>query len=100
MIYNGENGVFSISEGKSRDQVHGYLLEGLGIRRDCNSVEWGFLSVSDNFILLTDGTSFDVISDPIIHCWPLVELLCFPDCFILAWMSGCHMIMSLCHNRL
>src|SRR6267142_4678686 len=99
MIYNGQDGVFSISEGKSRDQVHSYLLEGSGVRRDRNSVEWGFLPMSNNFVLLTDSTSFDVISDPVIHCWPLVELLCSPDCFIPARVSSCHVIISVCHNR-
>src|SRR6266850_4473269 len=99
MIYNGQDDVFSISEGKSRDQVHGYLLEGSGVRRDRNSIEWGFLLVSDNFVLLTDSASFDVISDPIIHGWPLVKLFCFPDCFVSARMSGCHVIVSVCHNR-
>src|SRR6266850_794151 len=98
MIYDSKDGVFSISEGKSRDQVHGYLLEGSSVRRDRNSVEWSFLLVSDDFVLLTSSTSFDVVSDPIVHCWPLIDLLCFSDCFILAWMSGCHVIMSMCHD--
>src|SRR6267142_6696860 len=98
MIYDGKDGVFSISEGKSRDQIHGYLLEGSGIWRDRNSIEWGFLSMSDNFVLLTGSTTFDVIGDPIIHRWPLIDLLCFSDCFIPARMSGCHVIVSMCHD--
>src|SRR6267142_1511138 len=99
MIYNGEDGVLSIPEGKSHDQVHGYLLEGSGVCRDRDSIEWSFLSVSDNFVLLADRAAFDVVSDPIIHCWPLIELFCFPDRFISAQMSGCHVIVSVCHNR-
>src|SRR6267142_3015283 len=100
MIYNGEDGVFSISEGESHDQIHGYLLKGSGIWRDHNSVEWSFLSMHDNFVLLTGSTTFDVVSNPVIHCWPLVDFFCFSDCFILSWMSGCHMIMGMCHDGL
>src|SRR6267142_2989503 len=99
MIYNGQDGIFSISEGKSCDQVHGYLLEGSGVRRDCDSIEWGFLPMGDDFVLLTDSASFDVISDPIVHRWPLIKLFCFPDCFVSARMSGCCVIVSVCHNR-
>src|SRR6266850_5152707 len=98
MIYNSEDGIFSISEGESCDQVHGYLLKGSSIRRGCNPVEWSFLSMSDNFVLLTDSTAFDVISDPIIHRWPLIDLLCLSDCFISARMSSCHVIVSVCHD--
>ena len=98
MIYDGEDGIFSIPEGKSRDQIHGYLLKRLSIRRDHDAVKWSFLSVSDNFVLLTNSTAFDIISNPIVHCWPLIDLFCFSDCFVLAWVSGCHVIMSICHD--
>src|SRR6267142_2364776 len=98
MIYDGEDGIFSISEGESHDQIHGYLLKGSSIRRDCDPVEWSFLSVSDIFVLLTNSTAFDIVSNPIIHCWPLIDLFCFSDCFILARVSGCHMIMSVCQD--
>src|SRR6266850_3142778 len=98
MIHDSEDGVFSIPEEKSRDQIHGYLLEGSGIWRDCNSVKWGFLSMSNDFVLLTGCAAFDVISDPIIHRWPLIDLFCFPDHFISARMSGCHVIVSVCHD--
>src|SRR6266850_2704582 len=99
MVYNGKDGVFSVSEGESCDQVHGYLFKGSSIRRDCDSVEWGFLSMSDNLVLLTNGASFNIISNPLIHCWPLIELFCFSDRFVLAWMSSCHVIVSMCHDR-
>src|SRR6266850_662173 len=98
MIYDGEDGVFSISKGESHDQIHSYLLEGLDVWRDCDPIEWGFLSVSDNLVLLTGSAAFDVISDPIIHCWPLIDLLCFSDCFVSARMSGCHMIVGVHHD--
>src|SRR6267142_3651018 len=98
MIYNSKDGVFSISEGESRDQVHGYLLEGSSVRRDCNPVEWSFLPMSDDLILLTDSTAFDVISNPIIHRWPLIDLFCLSDGFVSAWMSSCHVIVSVCHD--
>src|SRR6267142_606962 len=98
MIYDGKDGVFSVSKGKSRDQVHGYLLEGSSVRRDRNPIEWSLLAMSNDFILLTDSTSFDVVSNPIIHRWPLIDLFCFSDCFILARMSSCHVIVSICHD--
>jgi len=56
--------------------------------------------MSNDFILLAGGTSFDVISDPVIHRWPLVDLFCFSDCFVSAWMSGYHVVMSVCHDGL
>src|SRR6266850_5078668 len=98
MIYDGEDGIFSISEGESCDQTHGYLLKGSGIQRDRNPIEWSFLLVSDIFVLLTNSTAFDIVSDPIVHCWPLIDLFRFSDCFILAQVSGCHVIMSICHD--
>src|SRR6266850_7367054 len=98
MIYDGEDGVFSISEGESRDQIHGYLLKGSSIQRDRNPIEWSFLSVSDNFVLLTGSTAFDVVSNPVVHRWPLVDLFCLSDCFISTRMSSCYVIVSMCHD--
>src|SRR6266850_1455577 len=99
MIHDSEDSVLPVSKGESHDQIHGYLLEGSSICRDRDSIKWGFLSMGDDFILLTDGTALDVISNPVVHCWPLIELFHFSDRFILAGMSGCHVIMSMCHDR-
>ena len=95
MVYNGENGIFPVSKGESRDQIHSYLLERSSVLRDCDSIEWGFLLVSDDFVLLANGASFDIVSDPVVHHRPLVDFFCFPNCFILSRMSGCHMIVSM-----
>src|SRR6267142_2927231 len=98
MIYNCENSIFAISKWESHDQVHGYLLEWTCIRRDCNAIEGGFLWVSDDFILLASGTSSNLVSDPIVHLGPLVDFFGFPNGFVLARMSCCHVIVSVGHN--
>ena len=95
MVYDSKDGVFPVPKGESHDQVHGYLLERSSILRDHDSIEWGFLLVGDDFILLTDGTSFDIVGNPTVHCRPLVDFFCFSDCFISSWMFGCHVIMSM-----
>src|SRR6266850_882058 len=84
MVYDGKNGILPISKGKSRDQIHSYLLKWLGIKRGCNSIEWGFLPVSDIFVLLACSTAFDVVSDPVVHLRPLVDFFCFSDRFVSA----------------
>src|SRR6266850_877530 len=99
MVYDSEDGIFAISEGKARDQVHSYLFKGSSIWGDCDSVEWGFLPMGNDFILLANGTSFDIVSDPVVHHWPLVELFRLSNRFISAGMSGCHVIVSVCHDR-
>ena len=98
MVYDCEDCVFPIIEGKSHDQVHCYLLEGLCILQDCNSVEWGFSLMCNDFVLLAGRTSFNVVYNPGIHTWPLVDFFCFPYCFVPSWVSCCHMIMGVKHN--
>ena len=41
-----------------------------------------------DFILLASGTPLYVVCDPLIHSWPLIELLGFSDHFISSRMSG------------
>src|SRR6266850_7457365 len=99
MIHDSEDSVLPVSKGESHDQIHCYLLEGSSICRDRDSIKWGFLSMGNDLILLTNGTAFDIISDPFVHRWPLIELFCFSDCFISAGMSGRHVIVGVCHDR-
>ena len=54
----------------------------------------------DIFVLLAGGASFDIISDPCLHVWPLIDFLCLSDCFIASEVPSCHMIMSLEHDGL
>src|SRR6267142_1917777 len=100
MVHNGEDGVFSIPRGKSRDQVHCYLLEWSSVLRDRDSIEWGFLLVHNDLVLLAGSASLDVSHNPVIHSRPLVDFFHFSDCFVLSRMSHCHMIMSMRHNEL
>ena len=53
----------------------------------------------NDLVFLADSASLDVVSDPIVHSRPLVDLFSFPYCFISAWMSRCHMIVGVGHNR-
>jgi len=95
MVYNSKDGVFPISEGKSCDQVHCYLLKWSSILRDCDSIEWGFLSVCNDLVLLATSTSFDIFCDPVVYSRPLVDFFCFPNRFVLTRVSHCHMIVSM-----
>ena len=47
-----------------------------------------------NFILLAGGAPLDVVCDPLIHFWPLIEFLDFSDCFISSRVSSCRVIMG------
>ena len=47
-----------------------------------------------DFVLLTGGASFDVVHDPLVHLWPLVEFLDFPDCFIPSGVSSSEVIVG------
>ena len=47
-----------------------------------------------DLVLLASGTSLDVIHNPSIHLWPLIEFFDFSNCFILSRVSGGGMVMS------
>ena len=84
MVYDSEDGVFSISEGESHDQIHGYLLKWTCIRRGCDAIEGSLSLMGNDFILLASGASFNIIGDPVIHLGPLVDFLGFSNGFISA----------------
>ena len=67
MVYDCKDCILPVLEGESCDQIHCYLLEGSCILWDCYSVEQGFPLVCDDFILLANGTSFNIFCDPSVH---------------------------------
>ena len=70
MVDYSEDGVVSVAIGELCDQIHGYDLEWLGCRGDVNFVRWGTDPMSECFVLLAFGASFDIIFDPFGHGWP------------------------------
>ena len=70
LVDNSENSIFVSLLGKSCDEIHGNVLEGFGSRdcRDSEKLDFGL--VYKDFILLTDGTSFNVVCDPLGHMGP------------------------------
>jgi hypothetical protein len=87
VIYDGQDGVLAIVSRKPSDQVHGYLLERQGVFSRRDSVEWGFLLVCENLVLLTCRASFHIFCYPRVHPWPLYMLSSFVEGFIPAWVS-------------
>ena len=47
-----------------------------------------------DFVLLVGGTPLDVVCDPLIHFWPLVEFFDLSDCFISSRMSSHRVVIS------
>jgi hypothetical protein len=41
-----------------------------------------------DLVLLAGGAPFDVVRNPLIHLWPLVEFPDFSECFISSGVSG------------
>src|SRR6267142_4018389 len=99
MVHNREDSIFAVPRWESHDQVHGYLLEWVCVRRDCDAIERGFLWMGDDFILLAGSASSDVIRNPVVHFGPLVNLFGFSNGFISTRVSRCHVIVSICHDR-
>ena len=49
--------------------------------------------MGENFALLADSTSLDIVRDPFLHSWPSEACLYFPKCFIPARMPHGGVIM-------
>jgi len=82
MIYNGKNGVMSVAFRESRDKVHRYVQKWFGVDCGGDVEEWGFDVVSQVFVLLACGASFDVFCDPCPGAGPEVFFVHMSDCFI------------------
>ena len=51
-----------------------------------------------DFVLLAGCASFHIVRDPFLHLGPPIFLLCFPEGFILSWMSCCGVVMHEHHD--
>jgi len=54
--------------------------------------------VSKDFVLLTDGTSFDVVCYPLVHPHPGQDFCGFSDGFVVSWMSSRGVVMDQGHE--
>ena len=52
----------------------------------------------EDLILLTRGTSLDVVCNPFLHLRPPVSFLRFPKGFVAAWMPCCWVVMHEGHD--
>ena len=50
--------------------------------------------MSLDLILLTSGTPLDIVRNPLVHLWPLVESSDFSDCFISSRVFDSRVIMD------
>ena len=51
-----------------------------------------------DLILLAGGTALDVVCNPLIHLWPLIEFPNFSECFIPSGVSGGRVIVEFLQN--
>ena len=51
-----------------------------------------------DLVLLAGSASLDVVHDPLIHFWPLIEFLDFPECFISSGVSSGGVIVEFLQN--
>ena len=51
-----------------------------------------------DLILLAGGASLDVVRDPLVHLWPLIEFLDFPKRFIPSRVSGGGVIVEFAYG--
>jgi len=58
-----------------------------------DSVEGHFLSVHDDFVLLTVGAAFYVIGYPSTHSCPVMCLACLPDGFVSPRVASGRVVM-------
>ena len=70
MVYDGQYGVVSVLLRESRDKVHCDLLEREGAFFGSDAVEWCFLFVGHDLVLLADRAAFYVVCDPLSHPCP------------------------------
>jgi|SRR6266403_812217 len=97
MIYNGEDCIISFLLWESCDEVHCNLLKWKGSFFGGDLIQGRLLLISKDFVLLTVGTSLDIIRYPLAHTYPFVYFGSFPNGFISFWMSSCWMIVDKGH---
>ena len=74
VVYHDQNRIIAVGEGKVRDEIHRYLLEGAGaFRRDRG--KWGVGRVGIDLIGLARGTAGDEFADEGGHAGPPVVFL-------------------------
>jgi hypothetical protein len=100
MVHDSEDSIFSVAHRKARDKIHCYLLKGEGVVGHRDVVCGSACLVGDNLVLLTDCTSFYIVSYPCIHSFPLVALLCPSYCFISSWVASRRVVVCPHHQRL
>jgi hypothetical protein len=70
MIHYSEDCVMILALREAGDEIHGYPLEGFGVRWGVDFVERDSGTVRADFVLLTLSTSFDIVRDPRVHAGP------------------------------
>jgi len=70
MINDSENSIFPSYLGKTRDQVHGNLLEWKGVLRGGDVIQGDSGLMRKVFVLLARCTPCDIIGDPGFHSFP------------------------------
>jgi hypothetical protein len=88
----------SVAFRETRDEVHGYVWERFGVNGRQNAKDGGFSAMSEVFVLLTGGASFDVFCDPWPGSRPEVFFVNTPDCFISSGVTVQGSFMPCVHD--
>jgi hypothetical protein len=80
------------------DEVHCYFFERICLRVWGDAVYRGVYLVCQVFVLLTGGTSFDVVFDPLIHAGPPVPSFRGLYGFISPWVSSGGCVVVVVHD--
>ena len=80
------------------NEVHCDLLKWESAFFCSNVVEWYFLLVGYDFVLLASCTAFYVVCDPLPHSCPWQDFGGFPDRLILSWVSSGRVVVDEGHE--
>ena len=48
-----------------------------------------------DFVLLAGCASLDIVCNPLVHFFPLIEFFSFSDCFVAAKVACCRVVVYL-----
>ncbi len=98
MVNNSEDCIMASNQGQTSDEVHTNLLKGKCLRFRGDVVKRGLPWMSQGFVLLTDGASFDIICDPFFHSRPLDVFTCLSKGLVSSQVSGRGVVMMNGHQ--
>src|SRR6266850_7978035 len=90
--------IFADAWWKSCDEVHSDMLKRSGIQLHAYTIKGCFLSMREDFVLLTYCTSFDIFCNPLSGSRPMVLFRNSSGSFVSSGMSCCGNVMPNIHD--